>query len=399
MLLHMPWDENLGGPRPQMELAAEFRKLGHRVEKFDLFDAFPSAKKKSRILPLIRSSFANRAKAFVQRNADRFDIIDAQQGNLPFSKDDLGFKGLMVARSVGLYAFHEQCVQFVKTKWPSNEKGKAIVRIIRSWHKRRESPYPQNSLENCDLINVPNRDELIYIRDVLGLGGKCKVFPFGLTPEQQNEFASEICPARERLNNKIVAFIGSWSPTKGAKDWAEILLRIKSKVPDARFLFLGTGLSADKVLGDLNLSCSDCVDIIPQYKNTELPNLLGPATVGVFPSYIEGFGFAVLEKLAAGLPTVAYDVAGPREMLRRLDTQSLIPVGDIERLSNQAVELLKLDSSSYINLSRKCVEVARMFSWPEIARATIDAYYDAFRGLCANRFMGTVEEHSLSLGC
>jgi glycosyltransferase involved in cell wall biosynthesis len=394
MMLHMPWDENLGGPRPQMELAAEFRKLGHRVEKYDVFDAFPSAKRESRIAPLIRSSFSSKAKAFLRENVGRFDIIDALQGNLPFSKRELGFQGLLVARSVGLYAFHEQCLQFVKTKWPPKHKGNPIANVFRSWRTRRESPYPLRSLKNCDLINVPNSDEFIYLRDVLGFGGKCKVLPFGLRLEQRNEFASAIRPMKERLNNKTVVFIGSWSPSKGAKDWAEIMLRIKGKIPDARFLFLGTGLSADKVLDDLKLSCCDWVKVIPHYKNKELSKLLGAATVGVFPSYIEGFGFAVLEKLACGLPTVAYDVPGPREMLRRLDTQLLIPAGDIKRLSNKVTELLKLDSPTYTNLSGKCVEVAREFTWPKIARATIDTYFDAFNELATGNRMKTVKEAS-----
>jgi hypothetical protein len=41
MILHMPWNRNLGGSHVQLELAEEFRKLGHKVEKFDLYDAFP----------------------------------------------------------------------------------------------------------------------------------------------------------------------------------------------------------------------------------------------------------------------------------------------------------------------------------------------------------------------
>lgn len=33
MMLHMPWERNLGGSRVQLELAEEFIKLGHEVEK------------------------------------------------------------------------------------------------------------------------------------------------------------------------------------------------------------------------------------------------------------------------------------------------------------------------------------------------------------------------------
>ncbi|MFM6472484.1 MAG: glycosyltransferase family 4 protein, partial [Dolichospermum sp.] len=104
---------------------------------------------------------------------------------------------------------------------------------------------------------------------------------------------------------------------------------VKKQVPNAKFLFLGTGVSLQKVLQDLNLPACDWINIIPQYNSEELPMLLSGATVGAFPSYIEGFGFAVLEKLASGLPTIAYDVPGPREILKLLDGSLLTPVGDV----------------------------------------------------------------------
>ena len=43
MVLHMPWERNFGGSRVQLEIAEEWRKMGHEVEKFDDRDAFPRA--------------------------------------------------------------------------------------------------------------------------------------------------------------------------------------------------------------------------------------------------------------------------------------------------------------------------------------------------------------------
>lgn len=374
MVLHMPWNRNLGGSRVQMELAEEFRILGHQVEKFDYFDAFPQTKS-SQFAELIRPSFAAKAKAFVQANAHRFDIIDAHQGNLPFSKQELRLNGLLVARSVGLYAFCEEFLQLERSKWSHQRKGNQIANLLRDWRQKRESPNYLRSFQTCDLINLPNFDELTYVRDTWGLGDKCAVFPFGLSQQRQQTFTQAVQPACRRLPKKQVAFIGYWSTRKGSKDWAEIMKRTKAKVPDVRFLFLGTGLSAKEVLADLNLPAYDWIEIIPHYNSDELPGLLCGATIGAFPSYMEGFGFAVLEKLACGLPTVAYNIPGPREMLHPLESSLMVPVGNIEAFTAQLSKLLQLDETAYAQLSQRCLQIAQTFAWSKIAREHLNVYY------------------------
>ncbi|OKH33601.1 hypothetical protein NIES2119_22900 [[Phormidium ambiguum] IAM M-71] len=373
MIIHAPWNRNLGASRVQLELAEEFQLMGHQVEKFDFFDAFNPGKK-SLIEQLTRPKFAEKAKAFVQANGHKFDIIDAHQGNLPFTKEELGFKGLLVARSVGLYAFYEEFAKQEKIKWPPKRMRTRLKNWWYSWQSQGENIRHLRSLQTCDLINVPNYDELAYVRDDLHLGEKCFAFPFGLCQQRQTAFFQAIQPAAVRLANKQVVFIGTWSPRKGAKEWGEIIKRTKAQVPEARFLFLGTGFSAETVLADLNLTDNNCVEIIPQFNSEELPQLLSGATVGAFPSYIEGFGFAVLEKLASGLPTVAYNVPGPREMLPKLDDSLMIAVGDWQGFSDRLVQLLKLDLNTYTEMSQRCVEVAQRFLWNEIARDTLDVY-------------------------
>ncbi len=373
MVLHMPWNRNLGGARVQLELAEEFQSLGHKVEKFDFNDAFPQYKP-SPWAEFTRLNFSVKAKAFVQANAHRFDIIDAHQGNLPFTKKELGFKGLLVARSVGLYALYDEFSKQENPKRPPQKIKTRLGNLLRLWKYKRDNFLYSYSLRTCDLINLPNYDELTYVRDVMGLGEKCRVFPFGLSQQRQIAFAQAIQPAEVRLANKQVAFIGSWGPRKGSQDWAEIIKHVKAEVPEASFLFLGTGFDTQKVLDDLNLPNCDWVQVVPDYDSDNLPKLLSKATVGAFPSYIEGFGFAVLEKLACGLPTVAYDVPGPREMLKYLDQSLMTPPGDIQKFSKQLVRLLNLKIYDYSQVSQKCIQVASNFSWVEIAKSTLYTY-------------------------
>ncbi|MFN2468035.1 MAG: hypothetical protein ABR521_07925 [Gaiellaceae bacterium] len=104
MVLHAPWTLELGLSRCSVELADEFRALGHRVDKFDLDDAFP---RRTRLGSQLEGGlFWRRAVAFVQRHGHEYDVIQAEQGNLPVPRRALGYGGVLVCRSDGLVHFY-----------------------------------------------------------------------------------------------------------------------------------------------------------------------------------------------------------------------------------------------------------------------------------------------------
>ena len=129
-----------------------------------------------------------------------------------------------------------------------------------------------------------------------------------------------------------------------------------------------------RVWKDLEMEPADFIEVVPQFDPDQLPQFLSDCTVAAFPSYVEGFGMAVVEQLAAGLPTVAYDAPGPRDILRSDLAQALVPPGDAHRFSEVIVDFLTADFAAYQKLSARSIEAAEQFSWPEIARATAREY-------------------------
>ncbi len=380
MVLHMPWNRNLGAARVQLELAEEFEKLGHHVEKFDCEDAFGKMTPGFRFTRYFRSSFSARAVSYVRRHAKRFDIVDALEGSLPASKEALGFEGLLAARSVGLGAFYEQFELYQQKRWPSKRNWKGMVRtMLERPSQGRASRERAACFEAADVIFLPNKDELDYVSASSGFGRKCRVLPFGLTKARLSQFIAARRPAAERLRNKQAVFVGSWGARKGSKDWSAIIEAVRQSVPGATFLFLGAGWNAETVLKDLSPSAGAAVRVVPSFQGEELPLLLRDATAGAFPSYIEGFPFAVMEKLAAGLPTVAYDVPGPRAMLGDLEGGYLVNRGDTSAFAARLVKILTSDAASYQRQSDSASARAAEFSWEEIARETLSAYESASR--------------------
>lgn len=84
-VVNVPWDPRLGAARVWIELADEWRKAGHHVEKFCLTDAFPEPASSGWHAAVRLLGFPQRARKFIRENAAEFDIIDALIGTLPFS--------------------------------------------------------------------------------------------------------------------------------------------------------------------------------------------------------------------------------------------------------------------------------------------------------------------------
>ena len=380
-IVNVAWDPRLGAARVWIELAEEWTKAGHVVEKFCLTDAFPAPTSSSALAALRLIWFPFRAASFIRNNADRFDVIDALIATVPFSKPSLRFRGLLVARSVGLYRLYEKFEQTAARRWPPATKSKLSGRIFYGLFRRRMRAASEASVRHCDLLNLPNSDELVCLCEEMRLTKPAMVQPYGLVPARREALLGAAAPAENRWRKKKVCFLGMWSARKGAKDWGQIIECVRAQVPDARFVFLGTMMENRQVLEELKLSAPDFVELVPQFDPDELPQLLSDCTVGAFPSYVEGFGLAVVEQLAARIPTVAYDAPGPRDILRETLPDLLTPPGDVARFSEAIVAIFERDLESYRELSKRSAKTAERFSWPQIARETVEEYRRRLEGI------------------
>lgn len=373
VVVNLPWDERLGAVRVWFELAEQWLKAGHKVEKFCLTDAFPNPTSSAALYAWRQAVFARHAARFVRRHGAQFDVIDCLIGTLPFSKQSLSCKGLVVGRSVGLFLSYADFIQSSRRRWRDQPRGKFFGRLFynfTSWLVRRSA---ERALALCDVINVPNDDEKRAVErchaDVQVI-----VQPYGLNQTERANLASAAQSSSVRLGRYEICFVGMWSVRKGSQDWPEIVRHIRAQIPDARFTFLGTMVDSEKVFADLQISNTGGIRCITAFDRKELPDLLGSCTVGLFPSYIEGFGISVIEQLAAGIPTIAYDVPGPRQIFASAPSKFLIAAGNATAMAERALEILRMSESDYASLSEDARRIAGMFRWEQIAADTIDEY-------------------------
>lgn len=374
VIVNLPWDPRLGACRVWMELAEQWRALGHTVEKFSLSDAFPGVRATRVTFALRQYWFIRKAAAFVRQNRARFDVIDALIGTLPYSRSELGFRGIIVARSVGLYRLYDHFERSIALRWPRPRTGKFIGRWIYGFSRQRLLRASERAVATADLLNVPNEEEAACLRADTHGRTRITVQPYGLTETLRNALAAAAGPVETRLAQKRICFLGMWSPRKGAHDWREIIERVRAQIPEAQFRFLGTMIDAERIKSELGPDAGRGLELISDFQSEQLPALLADCAVGAFPSYVEGFGLAVLEQLAAGIPTVAYDTSGPRDILQDELAQLLVPSGDVAQFADKLCQILRFDAVRYAQMGEQGRAIAAKYSWPQIARDTLQTY-------------------------
>ena len=153
------------------------------MEKFCLTDAYPETSASRAGSALRQVLFPRKAAAYVRENADRFDVVDCLIGVLPFTKSSLCFRGLIVARSVGLFRLYNRFLRQSAKLWPNQAKGRWFGRLFHrfiEWRSRRDC---EKSIHTCDLLNLPNEDERRELAADPKLHVPVIVEPYGLNDE------------------------------------------------------------------------------------------------------------------------------------------------------------------------------------------------------------------------
>jgi glycosyltransferase involved in cell wall biosynthesis len=90
----------------------------------------------------------------------------------------------------------------------------------------------------------------------------------------------------------------------------------------------------------------------------------------------EGLSLAVLEAMAAGLPVVATNISGNRDIVCHGDNGFLVPPANPSKLAETVLLLLKSNDIKF-RLGRKAKEIANQYQWREVAHQYLSVYQEA----------------------
>jgi len=108
----------------------------------------------------------------------------------------------------------------------------------------------------------------------------------------------------------VILFSGRLSEEKGVMDIPEIMNIVKQKYPDTKIAFAGIGPKENQ----LKTLLPDAI-FLGWVDHTMLPKVYSAADILVLPSRFDTFGCVVLEALSCGLPVIAYNNKGPKDII------------------------------------------------------------------------------------
>jgi len=187
---------------------------------------------------------------------------------------------------------------------------------------------------SCDLAKLTS--EVFDIKRPI----KC-IYNFVDTREYQR-MRPENIPCRLRYRSKeekLIIHISNFRGVKRVEDLIEVFDRVQKKV-SARLLLIGDGPSRDSVVARVREKRLENKVVFLGAQDNVIP-LLSIADLMVLPSEKEAFGLVNIEAMACEVPVLATEVGGIPEVVSHGETGFLARVGDIEKMAELAIEILK----------------------------------------------------------
>lgn len=168
-------------------------------------------------------------------------------------------------------------------------------------------------------------------------------------------------------------FVGRLEPRKGFPVALRAFERLTSRYPDLRLLVVGDGADK-KAVTELPAAVRARVEMLGRVGDDRLPGYFAAADLFVSPALGgESFGIVLAEAMAAGLPIVASDIPGYRDVARHGKEALLFPPDDDAAMA-MAIRRLLDDRALRESLARRGARRAREFSWDHVATALEEIY-------------------------
>lgn len=218
----------------------------------------------------------------------------------------------------------------------------------------------------ADLIVVDNS----FLREELVKQGfdheKIRLNPPGI----DIEYIKGIKPSKDVSYDAV--YLGRLHPSKGIFDLVKIWKLVCQKKPESILAIIGDG--RQKFKSKLNkeiyrFNLENNIHLLGYLKDEKAISLLKSSKMFLFPSHEEGFGIAILQALACGIPVIVWDLP----VYRAVFTQGIIKIkiGDLQRFTDEIYGLLT-NSELYKKVSRQVRNISFENDWDNIANKELE---------------------------
>jgi len=358
----------------------EFRKAGHRV--IIIAPEFPD---------MVAEEDVVRIPAFEHYNGSDFSVQLPIQGTLTKALGDfcphivhsqhpflIGDTALRIASKFNVplvfthHSLYEENVHYM----PGN------IEALKRFMIELSTGYANLA----DHVFAPSQSVKLMMKE-RGVTTAIDVVPTGIYTDQFNRGAGKTF--RKKLNIPadayVVGHVGRLAPEKNLEFVTRAVAQFLKKEPKAHFLIGGTGPSEESIQEIMaKEGAQDRLHLAGMLKGKDLVNAYHAMDVFVFASQSETQGLVVTEAMAAGIPVVAVDAPGVREVVIDGVNGRLIAHESVEDFVAGLVWLKKKPVAQIKKIKKACKETAQNFTMKVCAQRALDIYVSLTtnRGFC-----------------
>jgi glycosyltransferase involved in cell wall biosynthesis len=247
-------------------------------------------------------------------------------------------------------------------------------------------------MQHCHHIVVPSHSMRQMLADEYGVTEQVSTIPTGIDLEPYRKADGRAIRAQRGWGqSKVLISVGRLAKEKNWETLLAAAAQVMRKDPTIRLALIGEG-EEGKTLKELasQLNVADQVEFIGSIPFAEIPYYLKAADLFVFASVTETQGLVTMEAIAAGLPVVAVDATGTRDVVDH-GQQGFLTANEAEALA-QAIEQVIGDEMILNRFKEATKTKAQAFDTLRQAEKLLQVYQQAGEDKKANRLI-QVDKH------
>lgn len=202
--------------------------------------------------------------------------------------------------------------------------------------------------------------------------GPYKIIPIGIDLQRFRPSAPEIAKFKDKKIN--ILFVGRLDKRKGIEYLLKAFSRLSQLQPNIRLIIVGDGPQRQKAKDYVREEELKNVVFTGSVTRRDLPFHYATGDIFCSPAtHGESFGVVLLEAMAAGLPVIAFDNPGYRNLFPDFARGFLVPNKNVSALT-QAILILVTNSRLRRELGQKNRRYAKGFSWPRVGDEILKFY-------------------------
>jgi len=261
------------------------------------------------------------------------------------------------------------------------------METVQNFLKNAIDRWLQDFMRRCQHIIIPSESMRETLVNDYGLKNNFTVIPTGIDLEAYRTASGEkIRKKRNWGNDTVMISVGRLAPEKNWPLLLQATALVLKDVPRFRLVLIGDGQERKNLEGlAKELGIRRRVTFTGSLSFSEIPSYMKAANLFGFASVTETQGLATLEAMAAGLPIVAVDASGTRDILKH-GQQGYLVENNIEALAAGIKKLLSNQDRKQ-KFAEAAYKKAQSFNIEKLTEKLLGVYEQAIRDKKRKRFV------------